>query len=163
MSATVATLVIDPCNRTAIWAHLGDTRIYLFRRNRIECVTKDHSLVQQFIDAGYCKADQLRTHPQRSKLFAAIGAETDTALCLPQKPIELEDGDSFLICTDGFWEWIDEDEMETALSMATSANAWLADMARTVGKRGCIPATQPDNYTAFAIWVGEPNEVTIRQ
>ena len=163
MSATVAVLLIDPQSRVATWAHLGDTRIYLFRRNRIDRITKDHSLVQQFIDAGYCKQSQLRAHPQRSKLFAAIGADFDLESGLPQDETAIEDGDIFLICTDGFWEWITEAEMERTLSMSDSAESWLADMTHIVEVNGAAARNSQDNFTAFAIWVGEPNQVTVRK
>lgn len=163
MTATVAMLVIDACKRRAIWTHLGDTRIYLFRRNRIVSVTRDHSLVQQFVDAGYCKPEQLRGHPQRSKLFAAIGAGTGADGDLAQASTDVEDGDVFLMCSDGFWEWLDETDMEQTLAMATSAHDWLAEMTRVVQKTGGKAATAQDNYTAFAVWIGEPNDVTVRR
>ncbi|UUZ53661.1 protein phosphatase 2C domain-containing protein [Massilia sp. H-1] len=80
MSTTVAALLIDRARGQALWAHLGDTRIYLFRNARLHTMSKDHSMTQQLIDAGYARAEQLRLHPQRNILFAAIGAEGDTSI-----------------------------------------------------------------------------------
>jgi len=62
MSATVAVVLIDQKNRAMLCAHMGDTRVYFFRRSKLQKVTKDHSLVQQFIDAGFWKPELLRDH-----------------------------------------------------------------------------------------------------
>lgn len=151
MSATVAAVLIDQKNRSALWAHMGDTRIYLFRRNKVHKVTKDHSLVQQLVDAGYCSADQLRDHPQRSMLCAAIGSDGENIAEVTQVPMAIEAQDTFLICTDGFWEWITEQDMEDAAATAQSAEEWLMAMRVIVEKNGSLPHVSHDNYTAFAI------------
>lgn len=156
MSATVAAVLIDQKNRCALWAHMGDTRIYFFRQSRAQRVTKDHSLVQQFIDAGYCKPEQLRTHPQRSALFAAIGAEGDVRPAVTKDMLEIQDGDVFLICTDGFWEWITEDEMEQTLALAMTVEDWLNTMSNIVERNGRAASRSHDNYTAFAVWLSDP-------
>lgn len=161
MSATVATVLIDQKNSCALWAHMGDTRIYLFRRGKIKAVTKDHSLVQQFIDAGYCSPEQARGHPQRSVLFAAVGAEDGILPEVIEEMVPVEDGDAFLICTDGFWEWVDEDDMEESLVFATTVEEWLSNMQRIAEKNSGNSSKSRDNYTAFAIWLGEPNIITV--
>jgi serine/threonine protein phosphatase PrpC len=152
MSATVAAVLIDRKNRSALWAHLGDTRVYLFRRNKLYQLTRDHSVVQELIDAGYCRADQLRTHPQRNALRAAVGAEGGSMPEVTQAATAIEAGDSFLICTDGFWEWITEQEMEHAAASAHSAQQWLMTMRVIVEKNGRLGNASHDNYTAFAIY-----------
>lgn len=155
MSATVATVLIDQKNRYALWAHMGDTRVYLFRQRKLRSMTKDHSLIQQFIDAGYSRPDQARTHPQRNVLFAAIGTEGDTNPAVTPDVIEIEDGDAFLICTDGFWEWITEDEMEQTLAAATNADDWLAGMCRIAAMNSSTSGKPRDNYSAQVLWVSE--------
>ena len=161
MSATIAAVLIDQKNHYAVWAHMWDTRIYLFRRSKIVEVTKDHSLVQQLIEAGYCQPDQLRIHPQRSTLFAAIGVENEALPEIRQDVLEVEDGDAFLICTDGFWEWISEDEMERILALSTTAEEWLNRLSDAAQEYAAASSKPRDNYTAFAIWLGEPEAVTI--
>lgn len=151
MSATVAVLLIEQSGGAALWAHMGDTRIYLFRANAVWRVTKDHSLVQQLVDAGYCRPDQLRRHPHRSTLCAAIGV--DGSAEITEAPIMLQAGDAFLICTDGFWEWVTEKDMEQAAAAAASAEEWLAMMRDAVENKGRIAPVPADNYTAFAIHV----------
>jgi serine/threonine protein phosphatase PrpC len=155
MSATVAAVLLDLQRHCAVWAHMGDTRLYLFRNDKISAVTKDHSLVQQFVDAGYCKPADLRTHPLRGTLYAAIGAEGDTHPEVTEIVVDIRDGDAFFICTDGFWEWIAEEEMEQALSRAATVENWLADMCRIAEQHSVVSTKSRDNYTAFAIWIGD--------
>jgi serine/threonine protein phosphatase PrpC len=166
MSATVAAVLIDRSNRSALWAHLGDTRVYLFRRNKLYSVTKDHSLVQQLVDQGYCSADRLRTHPQRSALCAAVGREGDDSDDVSDVTLaaaSVEAGDAFLICTDGFWEWIVEAEMEKAAAASRSAQEWLAAMCALVERNGGLSSESRDNYTAFAICLERPAQTLTKQ
>lgn len=155
MSATVAAVLIDRKNRSAVWAHMGDTRVYLFRRNKLHKMTRDHSLVQELIDAGYCSAEQLRTHPQRNALCAAIGAEGGSMAEVIPVPVTVEAGDKFLICTDGFWEWVTEEEMEHAAASSCSMDEWLAAMRVLVQQNGSLSGAAQDNYTAFALCFDE--------
>jgi serine/threonine protein phosphatase PrpC len=153
MAATAAVLLIDQMNRLALWAHMGDTRIYLFRDGRLHSVTKDHSLVQQMVDAGYCKAAQLRTHPMRNALCQAIDGDGDRSADVMAAPLPIQAGDRFLLCTDGFWEWITEEDMEEAAAAADSAAQWLAKLQALVETNGSRAPAPADNYTAFAIGV----------
>ncbi|MEN3294166.1 MAG: family protein phosphatase [Burkholderiales bacterium] len=158
MSATVAAVLVDRKNRTALWAHLGDTRVYLFRRNRIHTMTRDHSLVQQLVDEGYCSPADLRTHPQRSALCAAIAGDGEDIPEVTEAAITIEAGDAFLVCTDGFWEWITEPEMERAAASTDSAQGWLEMMRALVEENGGLSTKPCDNYTAFAICLDESTQ-----
>jgi serine/threonine protein phosphatase PrpC len=153
MSTTVAALLVDQVNARAVWAHLGDTRIYLFRDARLHAVTRDHSLTQQLIDAGYAKADQLRVHPQRNILFAAVGTEGENAASATELPVDLVDGDAFLLCTDGLWEWVDEDRMEQTLAAAQDSQSWLSAMCAIADSAARHSGKTRDNYSAYAIRV----------
>lgn len=156
MSATMATVLIDQANRCALWAHLGDTRIYMFRQGKIIAITKDHSLAQRFVDAGFAQYAKIREHPQRNVLFAAIGAEGDTFPDITNEVVELRDGDAFLLCTDGFWEWVMEIEMERSLLKAASCDEWLGTMNAIAQRNVGISNRNRDNYSAFAIWLHDP-------
>lgn len=157
MSATVAALLIDQKNRCAYWGHMGDTRVYLFRAGKMHGVTRDHSVVQQFIDAGYNTPDQLRTHPQRNALFAAIGAEGESVPEVIPAPVELLDGDAFLICTDGLWEWIEEAQMESILAASGDAQQWLQALCAAAADNSSASPKSRDNFTAFAIRLACPD------
>ncbi|MES2299875.1 MAG: PP2C family serine/threonine-protein phosphatase [Pseudomonadota bacterium] len=156
MSATVATLLIDQSNHQALWAHLGDTRIYWFRDSRLMEVSKDHSVAQQFIDAGYGQPERLREHPQRNMLFAAVGAEGDTPVAVRAQSVPIGAGDAFLICTDGFWEWVLEADMEQTLAEAATSEQWLDAMSKVADANTSATEKLRDNYSAIAIWVHAP-------
>jgi len=160
MSATLATVLIDNDNRCALWAHLGDTRIYLFRDKKIQSITHDHSLMQQFVDAGYCPPEALRTHPQRSVLYAAVGTSGETAPEMTPDAIALQEGDAFLLCTDGFWEWVIESKMEQTLATAASVDDWLLQMRQIAENSANKSSKFRDNYTAQALWFSDRDSDT---
>ena len=155
MSTTVAALLVDCARGQALWAHLGDSRVYLFRDARLHAMSKDHSLTQQLIDAGYAKAEQLRIHPQRNILFAAIGAEGDTQIELSAGTTRLLPGDALLLCSDGLWEWVMEGDMERTLAQHNSAEQWLAAMCRLADDNIKNTGKVRDNYSAYAILVNK--------
>lgn len=156
MHATAVILLIDPNTAHAVWTHIGDSRLYLFRQRKIALQTRDHSLVQQLIDAGYGNADIIRTHPQRNMLTSAIGSE-EVTISVSGEPIVMQEGDLFLLCTDGWWEYVDEALMEEMLEDADSVQDWLNTMAHRVAQSAKENA---DNYTALAVLVGELAETT---
>ena len=153
MSTTLAVLLLDEQPARAVWAHLGDTRIYLFRDGRLLCVSKDHSLTQQLIEAGYASTGQLRTHPQRNILYAALGAGGDTPPVVSEE-IDVRAGDAFLVCTDGLWEWVVEDDMERTLRAANGPEQWLAALCTTAQTHASATRKVRDNYSAYTVMLG---------
>ena len=151
MRATAAVLAIDTARAVAQWGHLGDTRLYCFRAGRIIARTKDHSVVQRMVDAGYLTDGDVRTAPDRSRLFAALGQEENFAPAI-SAPLPLQQGDAFLLCTDGFWAHVSDEGMLAALRESTSSEAWLSLMEREVIARG---GDGQDNYSALAVWCGD--------
>ncbi|MES2127096.1 MAG: protein phosphatase 2C domain-containing protein [Pseudomonadota bacterium] len=155
MSATVAAVLLDTHLGLVCWAHLGDTRVHLFRSRQLAAMTKDHSLVQQFVDAGLATDADTRNHPKRNLLYAAIGAEGDTHATI-QSTLALQAGDAILICTDGLWEWVTEDAMAQALAKATSVDDWLATMCAAADTASGASGKARDNFTAMALWIVQP-------
>jgi serine/threonine protein phosphatase PrpC len=152
MHATVAIVLIDPQTQAAVWGHVGDSRVYLFRQRVLAHQTRDHSLVQGMIDAGYGDSEMIRSHPQRSLLTSAIGNSGELALSVSGSPVVIQEGDAFLMCTDGWWEYVDEKMMESMLQNVESAEEWLTAMAAQV--RQC-ENDKSDNYTAIGIQAGD--------
>jgi PPM family protein phosphatase len=152
MSATVAAVLVDRKRGQSAWAHLGDTRVYLFRDGRLLHMTKDHSLIQQVIDAGLADGADARTDPRRNLLYAAIGAENDVPPAI-QPLTALRSGDAILICTDGLWEWVTEDAMEHCCSHAGNAREWLAALCAAADENSAASAKTRDNFTAQALWI----------
>jgi serine/threonine protein phosphatase PrpC len=131
------------------WVHVGDSRIYFFRGGDIYHQSKDHSVVQALADAGEITVDEIRFHEDRNKLLRAIGQNNDLKCTINENVVNLRSGDAFLLCTDGFWEYVDEDSMITLLSLATSPEEWLFKLECVLNER---INDNNDNYTAMAVW-----------
>jgi serine/threonine protein phosphatase PrpC len=150
MRATAAILIIDIANSCAIWGHLGDSRVYCFREGRIVVQTRDHSVVQSMVDAGFLEPNSVRTSPKRSVLTAAMGNSEDCDPAVPDAPFTLTGDEVFLLCSDGFWEYIEEAKMEEELGRAAGPEAWLKTLEEEL-QRGARP--HHDNYSAVAVWL----------
>jgi PPM family protein phosphatase len=151
MRATLVLLLLDETNAKAVWGHIGDSRLYVFRGGSQFFQTKDHSVFQSMIDAGYIKPSAARTSPQRTVLTGSLGGEEGFTPDVTEGVQNLKPGDAFLICSDGFWEYVSETEMEHALLDSGSPEDWLALMQRKLlgNKR-----EGNDNYSAIAVWIG---------
>jgi serine/threonine protein phosphatase PrpC len=156
MHSTVVSLFMDLELDCATWGHCGDSRLYVFRGGRIAARTRDHSLVQSLIDGGLLTEAGMRSHPQRSELLSALGvAEDDLQVSVSTEPWQVQAGDVFLLCTDGIWEYVEDVQLEEALIASASPNAWLHALEQQV-LSGASHKPSHDNYTALAVWVGEP-------
>jgi serine/threonine protein phosphatase PrpC len=155
MSATVVLLCIELASGRALWAHWGDSRLYLFRAEATTRRTQDHSLVQQLLEAGLYREDETRHLPNRSVLAGAIGASSQVPPTVLAQPIALAPGDAFLLCSDGWWEALEDAEMQHALQASASAEAWLDTMAEAIRARR---TSHQDNFSALALWVSANDE-----
>lgn len=157
MRATAAVLLIDQAHDVALWGNLGDSRVYGFRGCRVLFQTRDHSVMQSMVDAGFGNAAMLRHHPQRSVLLAALGTREEIHPAVVESPMALRDGDVFMLCTDGLWEHVEEATMERLLASSTSAESWLTALETEVLAHA---RRDHDNYTAMAVWVGDAADAT---
>lgn len=157
MRATGAVLLIERQAGIALWGHLGDTRIYLLRQGRVLVQTRDHSVMQSMVEAGYGDVASLRRHPGRNMLLYALGSTEDFHPDITPSPLALEHGDVFLLCSDGFWDYLDEADMLRTLHASASAEAWLAAMEAVLLERA-VPGH--DNYTAVGVRVGAAADQT---
>ncbi len=157
MRATVAVLTIDRERRISCRGHVGDSRIYGFRSGHVRFQSRDHSVMQSMIDAGLGDAAMLRRHPQRGVLLAALGSPENVEPDVPPAGEPVRDGDVFMLCSDGLWEYVEESVMERLLAGSASAQAWLAALEAEVLAHA---HSGHDNYSAIAVWVGDPAEDT---
>jgi len=158
MRATVAVLAIDCAREFALWGHVGDTRVYGFRDRQLRFQSRDDSVLQSMIDAGYGSAGLLRSHPRRGVLLHALGTDEPMPPSpIGDRPVFLRDGDAFLLCTDGLWEYVGEAQMEHGLAAAANAASWLAALEAEVLQRA-LPGH--DNYSAIALQVSEMGDAT---
>ena len=127
MRTTIVVLISD--SRQALWAHVGDSRLYCLEAGRIVFCTSDHSVVQARVAAGELSADQIRNNEDRNRLLRTLGnRDGDLRPSILAEPRRLYRGTAFLLCTDGFWENVIEAEMEIDLAKADGPERWLAAM-----------------------------------
>lgn len=160
MHSTVVCLVINVIDGQVHWAHAGDSRMYWFREGRLLQRTSDHSLVQSLVDAGIVQPEQLRKHPQRSELRSALGVAADVLeVDVTDGAHQVQQGDAFLLCSDGFWEYIDDHLLEQTLSDASNPRVWLDALSDEV-RRAVGNKTRHDNFTAIAVWADGAADMT---
>lgn len=153
MRTTVVFLVAN--NQAASCAHLGDSRFYHFRQGQIIFQTKDHSVPQALVNAGELAPGELRFHEDRSRLLRALGEDVDLRPAIASQK-EIQHGDAFLLCTDGFWEYVLEEEMQQTIAIADTPLAWLKEMEVVLRHRaGKRQKSLADNYTAVSIFATE--------
>lgn len=146
MKTTIAAVWMDA--ERACAAHVGDTRIYQFRDQKIIYQSVDHSISQLAVLMGEISADQIRGHCDRNRLTRALGSRKDVVIDMDM--LDVMPGDAFLLCSDGFWEHVLEEEMISDLKLADNAEQWLAAMrARVESRRG--PGA--DNHTAAVFMI----------
>ncbi len=133
------------------WGHIGDSRLYYFENRKIIGRTMDHSVPQMLVAAGQIRESQIRHHPDRNRLLRVLGIDWDEPKYQLEDPIARKESQQFLLCTDGFWELIDERKMQQTLKKAVSPQAWVEAMQEVVLKNG--RGTGMDNYSAVAVWI----------
>lgn len=149
-------------------AHVGDSRIYLLREGNIHLLTRDHSLaaVLALQEGKAGDLHYLRTHPDRNRLTRSLGERTPLPdyfvegfpTEVTQKAVlELQDGDTLLLCSDGVWEPVTEEEMAIALQKHADDLSRVAyEILDLVLQRGA-----PDNATVLLVRLRERQPVEI--
>lgn len=130
-------------------AHVGDSRVYVFGKRKLLYRTLDHSVPQMLAQAGEIREKDIRHHPDRNRLLRAIGGN-DAMLSAEVTVHPMADVKALLLCSDGFWEHIDERHMQTALRRADNPREWITAMERIVRKNG--RKYQMDNYSAIGVF-----------
>ena len=146
MKSTAVVLAIR--GEQAAWAHVGDTRLYHFLDGELVFQTTDHSASQLAVMLGEIAPYQIRFHEDRNRILRALGQEGE--LTIEASQTQLTPGrHAFLLCSDGFWEYVLEVEMAADLRMAANEEDWIARMQRRLIRR--VPSDN-DNNTAAAVW-----------
>ena len=119
---------------TLYWAHVGDSRLYLYGQEGLHRMTKDHSMVQQLVEAGTITEAEVIHHPKRNMLTRAIGVyetvEVDTGV------VEVHQNDRILLCSDGLSGYIEESKIEQVLSEENNESRALEDLVHLVYDAG---------------------------
>ncbi len=151
MGTTVSALVM--VDEYAVIAHIGDSRLYLFRDGTLTQITTDHTFVQRLVDSGRITPEEARYHPRRSVLMRVLGdmdpdPEIDTFI------MPTQDGDRWLLCSDGLSGVVDDAHTDRTLALgmppARTADALL---------KQALDGGAPDNVTVVIVDVGGQHPV----
>jgi protein phosphatase len=130
----------------AWWAHAGDSRLYLLRSTRVLARTRDHSKVQNLIDLGMIEESDSLSHPERNKVLNCLGSPFEPTVEQGGN-VALDAGDTLLLCSDGVWSALPEDELVEQLSIESVLTGVPLLVQRAVGRAGAMA----DNATALAM------------
>jgi serine/threonine protein phosphatase PrpC len=149
MHATVVVLLIDTTSGRALWGHVGDSRLYLWRDGKLSTVTRDDSMLQSILDTGLADPERVKKLRHRGVLLAALGSaeEAQPHVC---GPLDLQPADVFLLCSDGWWVGIEPNELSALLSSAATPEEWLDSMSGLTRNQS---DPHQDNYSAIACWI----------
>lgn len=146
---TTATVVVTD-DKNAYIGHIGDSRVYVFSKNKVKTRTLDHSIPQMLVLTKEIKESQIRNHPDRNILLRVLGIDWEDDQYELMTPIPLKKCQAFLLCSDGFWELIEESKMCDLLKKSHSVEEWITCMADVVKANGV--GKDMDNYSAIGIW-----------
>jgi len=153
MLTTVVALWVDAASRQALWSHVGDSRLYRLRLGVIDYRTSDDSVVQRLFDAGLLTESQREDHPYKNQLIAALGMSDEVDPHTVAHPVALDEGDAFLLCSDGWWGSLHEHDIADTLNNADTPEHWLRLMRERIIERA---TPNQDNFSAVALWIGDP-------
>lgn len=143
---TLVILLIE--GSQAFWAHVGDSRLYMFRNRKLVFQTADHSVPWQLAGSGEISYSAIRGHEDRNRLLRVFDGLDISRVEYSASITALKPGDTFLLCTDGFWEYVFEAEMESQLALTSDPDEILNNL------HGLLLSRAPadiDNYTALAL------------
>ncbi len=104
MGTTMTVALVE--GMSVVLGHVGDSRAYLVRGDSMEQLTEDHSLVNELVKSGKLSPEDAHIHPQRSVITRAVGTDPDVDVDV--FTIEAEDGDVFLLCSDGLTDMVED-------------------------------------------------------
>jgi PPM family protein phosphatase len=139
MGTTTSALVVQ--DGKGWFAHVGDSRIYLVRGQEIRQLTDDHSLVASMVREGLLTTQEAENHPRRNVLQRSMGVSEEVEIDV-RGPLDLLEGDVFIICSDGLHGVVKEDEMKqvAVLPLEDAADEFL---------RRALEKGAPDNVTVI--------------
>lgn len=140
MGTTATILHLD--GDQALWAHVGDSRLYLLRGGVLHQVTRDHSYVEDLVAQGELTEEEARIHPQKNVLTRAVGVEAD--IIVDTGRFTVQSGDVLLLATDGLMNMVQEPEICAILGRQEG------DVARALIE-AALASGGRDNVTAVVV------------
>jgi serine/threonine protein phosphatase PrpC len=146
--STVVALLLHPLGTEV--AHVGDSRCYIVHQGNIRQITRDHSMVQQMVDAGVLTAERAAVHPDANKITRALGMGPKIDVELQRNAVAHEAGDVFVLCSDGLSDLVEPNDIVRIVTSAPPAQA-VIDLVDLANARG-----GHDNITVMMMRAGEP-------
>ncbi len=143
MATTLAMVYLGARGVTV--AHIGDSRVYQFRKGKIMFQTEDHSLVNSLYRLNAIKKEEMRTHAQRNVILKAIQGGSNPVEADVTLLTDIEDGDIFFICSDGLLEQFNDEELASLFDGSLSS-----ENCKDVLIEKCNGKTK-DNYSFYII------------
>jgi serine/threonine protein phosphatase PrpC len=135
---------------TAWWAHVGDSRVYHLRHGRVLSRTRDHSHVELLLQEGLINAEQAQSHPMRNYVESCLGGDVLLPEMAIGRCVRVEPGDTLLVCTDGFWSNLRDEDIAASLYSSVPLATALYAIAEFASK---IAGAASDNTSAAALRV----------
>ncbi len=151
MGTTVSAIVM--VDDYAVIAHIGDSRVYLYRDDALTQITTDHTFVQRLVDSGRITPEEARYHPRRSVLMRVLG-DMDPDPEIDAFVMQTQPGDRWLICSDGLSGVVDDTHTSKTLGQG-HAPGRTADLLL----KQALDAGAPDNVTIVLVDVGGAHPV----
>jgi len=133
-------------NGYAYWAHVGDSRLYLFRNGELVERTQDDTMIERMRQEGVLTEEEMLTHPDKSRLLKCVGGPRDPSVSLGQETL-LNPGDVLLLCTDGLWEALPQQTIIGYLQKPELGDAVVDMLLAAEAARG----KSSDNISAIAL------------
>ncbi|MCQ2521729.1 MAG: protein phosphatase 2C domain-containing protein [Lachnospiraceae bacterium] len=108
----------------AVWANVGDSRLYYVHEGEVQSYTNDHSVAYKKYKGGEITRQEICTDPDQSALLRTVGSEDRCKPEIYAPETSIVPGDAFLLCSDGMWEFIRDGEIGIDLQRAVNAEAW---------------------------------------
>ncbi len=135
-----------------VLAHIGDSRIYLYRDGMLEQVSADHTFVQRLVDSGRITQEEAAVHPRRSVLMRVLG-DVDSSPEIDTVILDTRTGDRWLICSDGLSSYVSNDKIAAALKNFAGTKDATNRLVRESLDQGA-----PDNVTVVVVDIGDGPE-----
>ncbi len=133
MGTTCTALVVT--DSEIHFAHVGDSRAYLLKKDKLSRITEDHTYVQELVRSGEISAAEAETHPRRNILTNAMGTKPEMKVDAGRCALLLEPGDRLMLCSDGLYDYLNDDEIAAFLG-GTDLTAAAEQMIAAAKKRG---------------------------
>jgi PPM family protein phosphatase len=132
MGTTLAGVLVT--GNTAEVINAGDSRVYLHNRQGLEQITKDHSLVASLVEAGEITPEEIYTHPRRNIITRCLGTQPEIET--DQFTREIHEGEALVICSDGLWEMVRDQEIAEIIGVAENVQSACDKLVGAANRNG---------------------------